>query len=206
MAETCLSYLNLHQVKALSTISSPDLHGTPFLQYSSLYWGAHAKLALSDRAKLLALKLFNDCSNQVPTKVLLRGQEYYSPFTIDPTKLALFGGLHYASLFGIVEIVVGLVEMEGCNINQEDCMGNTPLTWAAYNGHEGVVEILLGRDGINPNKRDVGGQTPLCCAAQSGHEGAVKCYSDGTTSTLTYQIARAKSHSGALLGTGTREL
>ena len=171
---------------------------------------------------------------------MLRGQEYYSPFTIDPTKLALFGGLHYASLFGIVEIVVGLVEMEGCNINQEDCMGNTPLTWAAYNGHEGVVEILLGRDGINPNKRDVGGQTPLCCAAQngregvlkmllgrddvnldepdmdcqaplccaaqSGHEGAVKCYSDGTTSTLTYQIARAKSHSGALLGTGTREL
>ena len=174
MAETCLSYLNSQQVKALSTIPSLDLQSTPFLEYSSVYWGAHANRDLSDCAKLLALKLFNDCSNQVPTEVLLRGQEYYSNFTIDTTKLSWFSGLHCASLFGIVEIVVGLVELEGCDINQEDCMGNTPLGWAAYNGHEGVVEILLGRDDINPNKRGVGGQTPLCCAAQKGQERVVE--------------------------------
>ena len=43
MAETCLSYLNSQQVKALSTSSTPDLHGTPFLEYSSVYWRTHAK-------------------------------------------------------------------------------------------------------------------------------------------------------------------
>jgi len=38
IAETCLSYLNSQQVRALSTSPSPDLQGTPFLEYSSLYW------------------------------------------------------------------------------------------------------------------------------------------------------------------------
>ena len=173
IAETCLSYLNSPQVKALSTGLSPDLRGTPFLEYSSLYWGAHAKRDLSDCAKLLAMKLFDDRDNQIPIKILLEAQDYYS-CAIDSAKMSRFGGLHYASVFGIVEIVVVLVEMEGCDINQEDCIGNTPLGWAACNGHEGVVEILLGRDDIDPDKPDMDGQTPLCCAAQNGHEEVVK--------------------------------
>ena len=173
MAETCLSYLNSQQVRALSTIRSLSLRSTPFLKYSSVYWGAHAKRDLSNCAKLLALKLFDDYDNQIPAKILLEEQEDYSP-TIDSAKLFLFGGLHYASFFGIIEIVVGLMEVGGYDINQEDCIGNTPLGWAACNGHEGVVEILLGRDDINADKPDMDGQTPLCCAAQNGHDGVVK--------------------------------
>jgi len=173
MAETCLNYLNSQQVKALSTSPAPDLLSTPFLEYSSVYWGVHAKQNLSSCAKLLALNLFNDHKNQIPTKILLEAQEYYS-HTIDPSKLSLFRGLHCASFFGIVDIVVGLLEMEGCDINQEDCIGNTPLGWAAYNGNEGVAEVLLGQDDINPDKPDVDGQTPLCCAAQHGREEMVK--------------------------------
>ena len=47
MAETCLSYLNSQQVRALSASPRPDLQRTPFVEYSSLYWGAHAKRDLS---------------------------------------------------------------------------------------------------------------------------------------------------------------
>ena len=78
IAETCLSYLNSQQVKAHSTSPSPDPLSTPFLKYSSVYWGVHAKRDLSDCAKLLVLRLFDDCYNQIPTKILLEGQEYYS--------------------------------------------------------------------------------------------------------------------------------
>ena len=77
MAETCLSYLNSEQIQALpANLSSypndSDLQSMPFLKYSSLHWGSHAKRELSDCAKLLALKLFDDHSNYISTKILLQ--------------------------------------------------------------------------------------------------------------------------------------
>ena len=173
MAETCLSYLNSRQVKALPASTPPDLQNTPFLEYSSLYWGAHAKRDLSDCAKLLALKLFDDYSNHISSKILFeaRGRGVYN---VNSDKPSLFSGLHCASAFGIVEIVASLVEVESCDFNQEDCAGNTPLLWAAWNGHEGVAETLLGRDGVHPGKPNKYGQTPLFGAAWGGHEGVMK--------------------------------
>ena len=173
IAETCLSYLNSQQAKALSTTSSPDLQSTPFLEYSSLYWGTHSKRDLSDRAKQLALKLFNDYDNHISVKILLEAWVRYC-YGIDFEALSLFSGLHCASMFGIDKIVAGLVEVEGCDINQLDCAGNTPLVWAAWNGHERVVKILLGREDVNPEKSNTFRQSPLCFAAENGHEGVVK--------------------------------
>ena len=172
MAETCLSYLNSQQVKAISKNHSPDLQGTPFLEYSSMYWGMHAKRDLSDCAKLLALKLFDDYNNHISTRTLLKAQEY--PYAINFDEYYLFSGLHCASPFGIVEIVTGLIQVEGCDINEKDCVGNTPLLWAALNGRERVVEMRLKRDDVGPDIPGNNGQTPLLCAAWNGQVEAVK--------------------------------
>jgi len=158
---------------ALSKCPSSDLQGTPFLEYSSLYWGVHAKRDLSDCAKQLALKLFNSYNNHISTKHLLEAQEGYS-LTIDFERPRLFSGLHCASLFGIVGIVSGLLGVEGCELNQRDCVGNTPLMWAARNGHEQVVETLLKRGDVCPDRQGRYGQTPLCCAALNGHVDVAK--------------------------------
>ena len=173
IAETCLSYLNSQLVKAFSTTPSSDLQSTPFLEYSSLYWGIHAKRDPSDSAKLLALKLFDDYDSHISAKILVTAQAGYS-LGVDFDKFSLFSGLHCASIFGIDEIVASLVEAEGCDINQTDCVDNTPLVWAARNGHEKVVKILLGQDDINPEKPGGWGYAPLICAASNGHEGVVK--------------------------------
>jgi len=149
IAETCLSYLNSQQVKAFSASPSPDLQDTPFLEYSSLYWGVHAKEDLSDCAKQLALKLFEDYNHHISTNILLKKQNMYC-CGFDFGKPSMFSGLHCASSFGIVELVACLAEVEGRDINQMDFTGNTPLHWAAWNGHEGVVKILLGRNGAVP--------------------------------------------------------
>ena len=126
MAETCLSYLNSQRVRAISTNPPPYPRGMPFLEYSSLYWGVHAKRDLSDCAKSLALRLFDDYDNHISTKILLRRQ---GPYSIQPyfDKIYLFSGLHCASIFGVSEVVASLIEVEGCDINQRDCLGNTPL-------------------------------------------------------------------------------
>ena len=52
--------------------------------------------------------------------------------------------------------------------------GRTPLSWAAGNGHEGVVGLLLGREGVNPYRSSKSGQTPLSWAAENGHNSVVQ--------------------------------
>ena len=170
IAETCLTYLNFHQIKAVSSTPS-ELQDASFLEYSSVYWGVHAKRDLSDCAKLLALKLFDDYSCHTSTRILMRAQSMRRVYA---DGFSGFTGLHCASFFGIVEIVAALVQMEGCDINQIDSRGNTSLAWAARNGHEGVVKMLLERDDINPDKPGNDGRTPLWWAACVGHGGVVK--------------------------------
>jgi hypothetical protein len=52
--------------------------------------------------------------------------------------------------------------------------GLTPLSWAAGNGNDAIVDLLLAKDSIDPDLKDGCGQTPLWRAAQNGHEAAVK--------------------------------
>ena len=69
-------------------------------------------------------------------------------------------------------------------IPTKDSMGDTPLLWAAKEGHEEVVRALLERNDINPNKPGIHGRTPLSWAALHGHEEVVKMimqWKDGRT-------------------------
>ena len=115
IAETCLSFLTPQQVKALPTWPSPDLKDTSFLEYSSLYWGMHAKRELSDRAKLLALELFDEYNNHISTDILEVHKVYrYHGYL---NHHSLLSGLHCDSSFGTAEIAADLLEVEGCDIH-----------------------------------------------------------------------------------------
>ena len=52
--------------------------------------------------------------------------------------------------------------------------GQTLLHWAASEGHEAVVRLLLEKDRVNPNFKDNDGCTPLFRAASNGHETVVR--------------------------------
>ena len=177
MAEICLTYLKSKQVKAISADTAPNTLDTPFLEYCSVYWGVHAKRGLSAYAKSLALELFQEYNGHISTKFLLEQVGHLDPeyFGTVSGSSFQFTELHCASFFGIDEVVAALLEMK-CydDINEGDFMGYTPLAWAAHNGHDGAVKILLGRREIYPDKPNHGGQTPLSHAARKGHEGVVK--------------------------------
>ena len=55
-----------------------------------------------------------------------------------------------------------------------DKYGNTPLLWAAENGHGGVVKLLLGREDVNSDAHDEAGQTPLLLASWNGNDVVAK--------------------------------
>jgi len=179
MAEICLIYLNSEQVKALSADPSAVIHDKPFLEYCSVYWGTHAKRQLTYQGEKLALKLLREYNGHISAKFLLKQVKYPDRRGSDRnfggdlgTDISFpFSGLHCASFFGIGEIVRTLM---GHDINERDARGSTPLVWAARNGHEEVVEMLLRRQGVCPNETDYCGLTPLLYAVWCGHERVVE--------------------------------
>ena len=171
LGQTCLTYLNFKQVKGLPANEISNLEDMPFLEYSSLYWGSHAKVGLSDRAKSLAQELLNQAGNHISATLLIK-QVGESHFCF--RSYHLWPGLHCASYLGIIEIVAALIERGGCDINQSDCMSFTQLIYAARQGNEQVVRLLLTRDDINPDEPDNYGRTPLYWASYNGHEGVAK--------------------------------
>jgi ankyrin repeat protein len=50
----------------------------------------------------------------------------------------------------------------------------TPLFFAAENGHEEIVELLVGCERVGLEIGDMHGNTPLRVAAENGHEGVVR--------------------------------
>ena len=173
LAETCLTYLNSPQVKNLPPHPHPDHQSMPFLKYSSRYWGTHASKDLSGHVRTLALELLGQYEGHVSAVSLLR-QEMPPSRIGDISTSSLFSGLHCASFFGIVELVTAVINAGGCEINQQDCTGRTPLAWVASNGHVGVAKLLLVGKDVDPNLPDANDLTPLGGAAHEGHEGVVK--------------------------------
>jgi len=175
MAEICLTYLNFQHVKDLSAGPSPDPRGTPFLEYSSLYWGTHMKMELSIDSKTLALELLLDqFDSHVSAKPL------WSPISWGLTlghtpDCKPFSALHCVSYLGIAEVADILIKMNRWDVNGTDDAGMTPLIWAARYGHEEVVRLLLREKHIQPDQHDTGsGRTALSWAAGNGDEGLVR--------------------------------
>ena len=170
MAETCLTYLNFQHVKDLPVRSSPDPRDTPFLEYSSLYWGTHMRIELSDRAETLALQLLDHFESHISATLLwesISDKSYYSD-------VMSFSALHCVSYFGIPEVTITLLKMNRWDVNQNDSLSMTPLIWAAKYGHEEVVRLLLREKQIQPDGGR--GRTALSWAAGNGHEGVVRLF------------------------------
>ena len=183
MAQTCLTYLNFRAIKNIQPAYFGQRWSTPFLKYSSLYWGVHAKREASEEVVSLALKFFREIENgwHISTMLLLEDTipttgRYCRYFSMNDSPIG-FTGLHCASVFGIVEIATALMSQPNCNLNKRDFLGTTPLIWAALCGQEAVAKLLLERQTVNPDKP--GGhphRTALSWAAGQGDEGIVKLF------------------------------
>ena len=178
IAEVCLTYLNFRSVLDLLPTLSSAPSTMPLLEYSSLYWGKHLSMGMTENVKMLALRLLDRFDEHISAQLLLlhynedRGPGPYFDSWGGPTG---FSGLHGVSFLGITEIVVAVLEMKEWDVNATDCVGGTALTWAAMRGNGEVVSILLKRGDVNLDQPDTDyGRTPLSWASVNGHEEVVK--------------------------------
>ena len=82
--------------------------------------------------------------------------------SVEPRNIFKDTPLHYAALYGDLEIIQILLECEA-DINCLDRFGNTPLHYASRNGHHNAAKVarLLIERGAHPNARGFDGFTPL---------------------------------------------
>jgi len=171
IAEVCLTHLNFPHVRSLSPALSSVPPTSPFIEYASCYWGAHARSETTESVKTLALKLLDGYDKHISSKVRLlhgvRAEE--QPFDGDGVPTG-FTGLHGAAYLGCQDIVAALLETNSGWAT--DIHGNIAIVWASKRGHEGVVRVLLERSGINSDTKY--GSMALLWATEEGHEGVVR--------------------------------
>jgi len=180
IARVCLKYLCFPTVTGLSTTLARAPGDLPFLQYASCHWGSHMKKQFASSLQPLALELLTQYPNHVSANLFLFHQdslECWRQESWGRVSSEGFSGLHFAACFGITELIIALLEVEVGGVNQQDSAGRTPLLWAAANGHEDVVKLLLAQKGVNADLADKNsGQTPISWASRNGHESVVRLF------------------------------
>jgi len=81
--------------------------------------------------------------------------------------------IHDAARDGDLAQVRALLKHNPDLVSTRDSTGRTPLHFAAYEGHEDVVELLLAH-GADVNAKADNGETPLHFAARKGYTNVVK--------------------------------
>ncbi|KAI9674017.1 MAG: hypothetical protein M1829_003860 [Trizodia sp. TS-e1964] len=149
----------------------------PLLSYSVLYWPDHSKtLARTEDIFDISLPFYKEKSgireSWLMTYSSNKGYGFHPP---------LSSPLQIASYLGILPLTQNLLQTNGFierakrskELKKVDVTGKTALIWAAWNGHEAVVQLLLEK-GANVEAKDNDGWTALIRAAWEGHEAVVQ--------------------------------
>jgi len=140
-----------------------------FLEYSSMNWAPHFRCANTEDDIILSKSALTLCNPQYlrfPAWFLAYIYEYpvywdlFHPFGPDVTPLMM---VSFLGLEAPMQMLLG--EQGTVNTDLRDSTGRTALLWAAIEGHENVVELLL-RNGADVNRQDNCGVTALSLAAR----------------------------------------
>jgi ankyrin repeat protein len=101
--------------------------------------------------------------------------------------------LHNAADKGHRRVLELLLDTD-CDVNAQLSNGMTPIHWAAFNGHEEAVKLILakidgsGRPEADLALKDTFDRTPMLCAAENYHVEIVQLLQPGK---IGYRVPRA---------------
>ncbi|KAL4959122.1 uncharacterized protein BDV14DRAFT_194052 [Aspergillus stella-maris] len=177
LATICVHYLNMfNSDTTISTDAEQDdsifTSSHDFLEYAAKVWTTHCREAgsIADAAVLQStLKICDPDSSSYAAWFRI----FWETTGLEPTKH--FTDLMLASYCGHSATAKLLLE-NGAEIDAKDVYyGQTPLSWAAENGHAAVIKLLLETGNVDVDSKDSqAGRTPLSWAAENGHVAVVK--------------------------------
>ncbi|KAF9780340.1 hypothetical protein IL306_000625 [Fusarium sp. DS 682] len=172
---TCATYLSFNTFSSGFCQTDDEfeerLRSNPLYDYAAHNWGAHA-CQLPGCDQVVVDFLTDTTKTEAAGQALMAAERswrrHYSQYV--PKQIT---GLHLAACLGLNEAVCRLIR-HWRNVEPKDSYERTPLSWAAQNGHEAVVQLLIAMGEIEVNAKDLYGRTPLSWAARNGHEAVVK--------------------------------
>jgi len=180
----CVTYLSFSIFNTGICVTDEEfeerLQSHVLYDYAACNWGRHARAA-SER---LTAPIVDLLSGQVKVSACSQAMVASKGYSQDPCyarKVSRqIAGAHLAAYFGLEGVIIALLA-NGFDLEASDIYGRTPLSWAAENGHETVVKLLVGTGTVDPDSKSSSGRTPLSWAAENGHETVVKLLLDTGT-------------------------
>jgi hypothetical protein len=167
---TCVTYLSFTIFETGFCKSNHEFAGRlqshPFYDYAAKNWGHHAPKDLTPSQAVISFlesKAKVEASSQA---LMVRNFNSYQDYSaLCPRKMT---GLHLAAYFGVSKAADTLLLEHSPDL--KDTFNRTPLWYAAQNGHEDIVKLLLaaGAD-VNAPAASYGEGTALQSAAVEGH-------------------------------------
>jgi hypothetical protein len=180
IASTCLTYLSFRSFSHGSCPSNVEfksrLEQYPLLDYAARFWGIHAR-SVQEQVSEVAHHFLRD-SSLLSSAVQAMSVSGYRLFGFSEYFPKQTTGLHLTARFGLLSLctlcLMDLIDMSGGYADLKNSYGTAPLSYAAANGHEAVVKLLVERDDVEADSKDKDGGTPLSFAAENGHEAVVR--------------------------------
>ncbi|KAF5682111.1 ankyrin protein [Fusarium denticulatum] len=183
IARACIAYLSFSSFEEAYYDSwdgmEDRLKPYPFYHYAAKNWGHHARDSSISVDELI--EHFNLGTQLMKSVCVLLVRETSISSTgfwlRRPRPPISTSSLHIAAYFGLENIVQKLL-LTCSQADLTDDYNRTPLSYAAEQGHETVIKLLIDngadRDSRGTDKYQHERRTPLSFAAEKGHEAAVR--------------------------------
>ncbi|TEY39703.1 hypothetical protein BOTCAL_0453g00070 [Botryotinia calthae] len=179
LATSCIRYLEFFNYEtvvlpAKDENNYPHKNSDVFLDYSAKNWADHFREARTRRDEEIVHSVLQICGPDSKSCLVWVNIYWSNEYS---EHIQCFPAIIIASHFGLEEIVKMLLE-KGADIESKDSNYNqTPLSWAAKNGHDEVVKLLLEKvvkllleKGADIESKDSEyNQTPLSWATRNRH-------------------------------------
>jgi hypothetical protein len=165
LSRSCIRYIAMEEIGQVDERCASEF---PFLRYAMVAWLTHWKQAEAKNIPQVDLLDYLSWISNGPFQRWVRLYRLIDRFSdtcpSDGTTL-----LHIVSRYGLTSPLSAILQSLDIRIDSKDDIGRTSLSYAAENGHQVAVGMLL-HGGADINAKDKYGVIALHWAAINGHE------------------------------------